>query len=125
MKPYSEDLRVRIVALRQQGHSAAALAGRFEVSKRSVERYCTRFESEGALEAKARGARPSRLDGHEQVLRDWIGAQPDLTLEELRERLRRRRRVSLGVNALWHGLRRLGLSYKKRLCALPSRSATT
>ena len=124
MEPYSEDLRVRIVALRQQGHSAAALAERFAVSKRSVERYCTRFESEGTLAAKARGgSRGSRLDGHEKALRGWVAEQPDLTLVELQERLRRRHRVRLGLSALWQGLRRMGLSYKKRPSAPPSRSA--
>ncbi len=126
MEPSSEDLRVRIVALRQSGHSAAALAERFEVSKRSVERYCTRFESEGTLAAKARGgSRGSRLDSHEDALRDWIQAQPDLTLQELQGRLRKRRRVSLGISTLWQGLRRLGLSYKKRPSAPPSKSAQT
>lgn len=124
MEPYSEDLRVRIVAARQSGQSAAAVAERFGVSKRSVERYCTRFEEEGTLAAKARGgSRGSRLEGHEEALRGWVAQQPDLTLAELQERLRKRRRVRLGVSALWQALRRLGLSYKKRPCAPPSRSA--
>ena len=114
MEPYSEDLRVRIVAARQGGQNAAAVAERFEVSKRSVERYAARFEAEGELGAKARGGgRASRLEGHAEALRGWVQAEPDLTLQELRERLRKRARVRLGLNALWHGLRRLGLSYKK------------
>lgn len=126
MEPYSEDLRVRIVALRQQGHSAAALAERFEVSKRSVERYCTRFESEGALAAKARGGRRRcRLEGHEEILRGWVEKEPDLTLAELQGRLKKRRGVTLSLSALWQGLRRLGLSYKKRPCAPASRSGRT
>ena len=126
MEPYSEDLRVRIVAARQQGHSAQAIAERFEVSKRTVERYAARFAAEGELAAKARGGRRRpHLEGHEEALRAWVEKEPDLTLAELQARLRKRRRVSLSLSALWQGLRRLGLSYKKRLCAPPSRSAQT
>ena len=42
MKSYSNDLRERIVAGRESGQSAEELAKRFNVSKRSVERYCQR-----------------------------------------------------------------------------------
>ena len=96
------------------------------MSKRSVERYCARFEAEGTLAAKPKGGgKPARLEGHGAKLREWIQAQPDLTLAELQERVKKRLRVPLGLNALWHTLRRLGLSYKKRPCAPPSRSART
>ena len=40
MRTYSIDLRERIVAARAHGHSAAATAQLFKLSKRSVERYC-------------------------------------------------------------------------------------
>jgi transposase len=125
MKAYGEELRARIVAARQQGHSVAAVAARFAVGKSSVERYVARLAAQGTLAAKARSKWPSRLEGHEQALRGWINKEPELTLAALCARLQRRRGVRLGVSALWHGLRRMGLSYKKRACTPPSRSART
>ncbi len=91
-----------------------------------MERYAARFEAEGTLAAKPKGGRRrARLEAHGQRLREWISVEPDLTLAELQERVKKRLRVPLGLNALWHTLRRLGLSYKKRPSALPSRSART
>jgi transposase len=36
-----------------------------------------------------------------------------LSLVELQQRCQNRLRISIGLTALWHRLRRLGLSYKK------------
>ena len=49
MKSYSNDLRERIVAGRQQGRSAQELAKRFGASKRSVERYWQRQQETGSV----------------------------------------------------------------------------
>ena len=114
MRTDSTDLRERIVAARERGHSAAETARLFEVSKRSVERYCKLQATTGSLQPKQRGGyRRSRLEKHDETLRRWIQEQPDLTLAELQQRLARKRKVSLGLTALWHRLEHLGLSYKK------------
>ncbi len=114
MKPYSEDLRQRIVAAREAGASAEELAKRFAVSKRSVERYWVLHETTGGVGTRQMGGyRRSRLAAHEATLRGWIEQQNDLTLAELQERCRRRLRVKIGINALWKRLEQLGLNYKK------------
>jgi len=114
MRTYSGDLRERIVAAREQGHSAQEVARLFRVSKRSVERYWKKYLSTGAVEPKQRGGyRRSRLAEHDQRLRDWIKEKKDLTLAQLQERIARDLGVKLGTTALWHRLERLGLSYKK------------
>lgn len=114
MKSYSIDLRERLVAGRQRGQSAEELSRVFGVSKRSVERYWKRQVQEGTLEPKARGGyRRSRLEGHDELLRQWIHEQPDLSLEQLRERLLAQLGITIGTTALWHRLEKLGLSYKK------------
>ncbi len=69
--------------------------------------------------SSAAGIGRSRLEG-----RRWIAAQTDLTLAQLQERLRRELEIDLSITALWHRLRRLGLSFKKR-CTLPSKSVLT
>ena len=114
MRTYSTDLRERVVAARERGQSAAEIARFFQLSKRSVERYCKLMADTGGIQPKQRGGyRRSRLEKHDETLRRWIGDQPDLTLAELQARLARKLKVRLGITALWHGLERLGLSYKK------------
>ena len=114
MRTYSRDLRERIVAAREQGHSAAEVARLFRVAKRSVERYWEKYRLTGRVEPKQRGGyRRSCLEGHDGRLRTWIGEKKDLTLAELRERLLRDLGIKVGNTALWHRLERLGLSYKK------------
>jgi len=114
MKPYSQDLRKRIVAARQAGESAEELAKRFQVSKRSVERYFGLQVQCGSLQPRQIGGyRRSRLERHEETLRGWIAQQNDLTLAELQERCRKQLRVKIGLNALWKRLEHLGLNFKK------------
>lgn len=124
MKSYSVDLRERLVAGRQRGQSAEELARVFGVSKRSVERYFKRHQEEATLEAKARGGyRRSRLEEHDELLRQWIEEQPDLSLEQMGQRLLQQLGVSIGTTALWHRLDKLGLSYKKNAVRRRARPA--
>jgi transposase len=114
MRTYSTDLRERIVAARERGHSAAEIARLFKLSKRSVERYCKLQATTGSVQPKQRGGyRRSRLEKHDETLRRWIHEQSDLTLAELQKRIALKLKVHLGLTALWHRLEHLGLSYKK------------
>ena len=114
MKSYSLDLRERIVAARVRGESAAEVARRCGVSKRSVERYWNLQQQNGSVAGKRRGGyRRSVLEGHDERLRRWIQKEPGLTLTQMCERIRKQLRKKLGTTALWHRLERLGLSYKK------------
>ena len=54
MRTYSIDLRERIVAARARGYSAAEVARVFQISKRSVERYCKLQATTGSLQPKPR-----------------------------------------------------------------------
>jgi transposase len=58
------------------------------------------------------GHRRSRLAEMESVLRNWIEAEPDLTLAQLQERLKKRG-VSIKIGALWHQLNQWNLTFKK------------
>jgi transposase len=118
------DLRERLIAGRERGQSAEELARQFRVSKRSVERYWSRQQQTGSAAPKQRGGyRRSRLEGHDETVRGWIAAQTDLTLVELQERLRRELEIDLSITALWHRLRRLGLSFKKNAARRRARAS--
>lgn len=126
-RSYHQQIRERIVASRQEGHSAEMVSKWFQVSKRSVERYWKSYSEKGTVEPKRRGGyRRSRLEGHDKILQRWIGEQPDLTLAELKQRCESELGVRIGINALWQRLDKLGLSFKKnaaRQRAKPSRRA--
>ena len=89
MRPYSKDLRKRVVEARASGLSAAKTAERFSICKRSVERYWARYQQSGSYESYQQGGhRQSRLHEQEATLRAWIEAEPGLTLQQIKGALR-------------------------------------
>src|SRR5215213_3427763 len=77
MKPYSEDLRTRIVrALQEEGTAKSAAARLFGVSLSSVKRYA-RIASRGeSLKPRKGGGRPPKTDETTQKLQEEDGLQP-------------------------------------------------
>jgi transposase len=101
----------RIIAARERGEGTGGGCKRFGVSRKSVERFWGEYCRTGqCLPKQIGGYRRSRLAKHDRRPQDWIGAEPDLTLVELQQRCRAQLQVSIGITALWHRLRRLGLS---------------
>lgn len=114
MRPLSQDLRQRIIAARERGAGTGEVCQRFGVSRKSVERFWKEHRLTGQCQPKKIGGyRVSRLEKHDRILRRWIAAEADLTLNELQKRCLEQLKVSIGITALWHRLERLGLSYKK------------
>jgi len=124
MRPLSEDLRRRIIAAREEGEATGEVCQRFRVSRKSVQRFWKQYALSGHCRPKQIGGyRRSRLEKHGPTLRRWIAQQADLTLAELQQRCREHLDVRIGLNALWHRLDRLGLSYKKNDARRRARSA--
>lgn len=114
MKTYSHELRDRVIAAREKGYSAAEVAERLSISKRSAERYWKQYQQYGHTRPKQRGGyKRSRLEKYDETLKAWIAHQPDLTLEEMRQRCLKQLGITIGINALWQRLNKLDLSYKK------------
>jgi transposase len=88
MKPYSDDLRLRIIeTIQAKQLSQAAIAVRFSVGKSFVEKLWQRFRTTGSYRAETKYVRgPARaLKDDEAVLRELVASEPDATLEELCE----------------------------------------
>jgi transposase len=111
MRPFSDDLRLRIHEACQAGDSTAEVAERFGVSTALVRRLKQRFRQTGCLAPKSGGRGPARkLAAHEDALRQAVRAYPDATPAEHRDRLK----LPAARVTVWRALRRLRLTRKKK-----------
>ena len=76
-KPYSRDLRERVVRGVEAGASCHEAAAAFEVSPSSAIRWVARWRQSGSVAAKPMGGKRSPLDAHKAWLLDLIAAEPD------------------------------------------------
>lgn len=140
MKPYSQDLRDRIMQALQAGDaSQPVIAARFCVSLSFVEKLWQRFRRSGSSAAKPHaGGRRRALTDHSALLRREVEHQPDATLEELRERIVAAQGPQVSPATICRELQRLKLPVKKsrstrqsvtrsasRRCAPPSARLST
>ena len=122
MKPYSMDLREKVLAAVDRGESAASVGRRFEISERTVRQFIHRREA-GRLEPDKPGPKgPAKLtlDDHAR-LRELVAADPGLTLRQLAEQMS----VPVAESTIHRALKKLGLSFKKSRSSPPSSSGTT
>lgn len=113
MRAYSQDLRDRVLSALERGEGSGAIARRYEVSRMWVYRVRDRLEKEGQRSSRQQGGkRISRLAPVEGMIRDWIKAEPDLTLVQMCQRLGQHG-ISIKSSALWHQLNKWRLSFKK------------
>jgi len=89
MKPYSDDLRLRVIEMIQANElSQANIADHFSVSLPFVEKLWHRFRTTGNYQAKPFAGGVKRLlRDDEKLLRELVEEQSDLTLAELCERV--------------------------------------
>jgi transposase len=111
-RPYSEDLRSRIVAVVEAGASRSAAAKQFAVSVSCVVKLMQRLRRAGTVAPAARGKRPYALAAHETVVRELVATQPDLTLDELTHELLDRG-IRVGRSSVNRFLLACGLTLKK------------
>ena len=117
VKPYSEDLRSRVVAGIEAGRPCREVAARFAVSVASVVKWSQRFRATGSVAASPMGSRLARsLIGERVWLLARIAAKPDITLRELVSELQARG-VAASYGSVWRLLRDEGISFKKSLHA--------
>ena len=123
MKPYSMDLRRRVVTAcdRKDGRQVE-IAERFGVCTAWIRRLLQRRRETGSIAPLPQNAgRKPALDNRKlERLRRLVARQPDATLRELKERLG----VTISNGAMIRALRVLKLTLKKSRSRRPSKSAT-
>lgn len=109
-KPYSSDLRSRVIAACDAGESPELVGPRFSVTPRTVYQWLRLRRETGGIAPRPSDPGPEPiLAPHADTLRAIVRDRPDATLEEIRAELP----VRVSVGALFNMLGRLGLSFKK------------
>jgi transposase len=109
MKPYSKDLRIRVLAAVDRGLPREEVAQTFSVSVPTIKRWLTRRRRTGGVEAIPIPGRP-RLKG--AALEGWLPGHlkrnPDLTLEEHRQTFEEvHQGTKISASTLGRAIRRL------------------
>jgi transposase len=125
-KSLSVDLRRRVVDAIETGLSCRRAAERFGVSASSAIRWFDRLKKQGDVAPKRQGGdrKSGRIEAEAAFLLGEVAKTPDITLVELREKLKVRG-VSAGIGTLWRFFDRRRITFKKRRRMLPSSNAAT
>jgi len=116
-RPYSMDLRDRVVAaVEQEGMSRNQAAARFGIAVSTAVHWLRRYHTTGDV-------KPSKIGGHrKKTLRDehaaWLIArcwEKDFTISQLVEELLEVRGLKVDRHTVWDFLHAEGLSFKKKL----------
>ena len=115
MKAYSIDLRERVLASVESGEcNIPEAARRYKVSEPSIERWLARKRTTGSCAALPHSGGPSRqLVSAEAAIRAAVQAQPDVTLQELCERVAKETKIKSDPSMMYRELVRLKLPRKK------------
>ena len=115
-KPYSLDLRERVVAaVEKEGLSRHQAAARFGLAVSTVVHWVRRFRLTGSVApSKIGGYKPKVLRGEHA---DWLTArcrEKDFTLSQLVEELGEFRGLKVDRRSVWEFVHAEGLSFKKK-----------
>jgi transposase len=118
MKPYSVDLRERIVRSYEQGQgSIDEVATSFSVSTYFVKKMLRQWRKTGSLAPLPHGGgkSPSLTPRQRQLLKRKVRQQSDVTLAELQQLLSEQESVDVHISTISRALSSLGLPRKKSL----------
>lgn len=123
---HSMDVRQRIITAWQAGEGKQSLSRRFQVGYTTVKRYIRQWQERGQVAPKPHGGgQPRAVDAAgEQVVREVLGQQADLTDAERAQRYRERTGKQVSKSAMHRAVRRMGLTRKKSPSMPPSRTAS-
>lgn len=117
MRPYSNDLRSRVVAAMEAGGSCRAVAATFAVAPSTAGNWHRQYRRTQSYAPLAMGGdRRWKLAGELGWIAERLEAVPDLTLAEVRNDLAARG-VLVSYAGVQRTVKRLGLRFKKNdLC---------
>jgi transposase len=117
MKTCPIELRERIIAaVDDQVETIAEVAEMFEVSERFIYKLLRQRREEGNIVPLPHGGGAvAKLDEKKRdVLAEIATANPDATLAELREALKKKTKADISISTVWRRLEDARLTLKKR-----------
>ncbi len=124
MKPYSKDLRLRVLAAVDRGMPREEIVRLLGVSAPTIRRYLRLRRQTGGIEPRPVPGPPARKGAAlEAALPAQARVNPDLTLEEHCELFEEAHGVRVSTATMSRAFRRLGLPLKKS--PSPPRNATS
>jgi transposase len=126
-KPYSQDLRDRVLDAVERGEmSRRAAARRYEISESVAIKWLERLERDGSRKPVGHGGhRASKLMPHRGFLEAARAEKSDVTLQALCDRLSVERGVKADTSMMSRFFRRIGVTFKKRPSSRKNRIART
>ena len=122
-RPYSRDLRERVVGAVEGGLSRRRVANLFGVAISTVIDWVDAWQREGRLAAPPIGwEHNSRPTKERNWLLERVAAVPDLTLQEIRAELAARG-TQVGYGTVWRFFAAEGFSFKKHRARKRARAA--
>ena len=111
-RPYSSDLRARVIEAVDDGATRAEAAERFGVSVASAVRWHQAWRQHGTIEAKPYGGSRSPLEEYVEDLIALVEERNDWTLDEFVDAMHKRR-IPGSRTSLFRFLERHGITFKK------------
>jgi transposase len=112
---YSNDLRSRVVAEVAAGTSRRQAALRYRASASSAVRWAGLQDATGSVSPRPRGGKSSPVEAHRDWLLGLVAREPDLTLQELEQRIWEGVGVVTSERSIRRFFKRHGISFKKIL----------
>jgi transposase len=121
MKPYSKDLRLKVLEAVDRGMPRTEVAQIFGVSMPTIKRWLKRRRETGEVDPIPNPGPPARKGvALEEALPSQFGANPDFTLKEHRQLFEESYGISVSTSSISRAFERLGLPLKKRHSVLQS-----
>ena len=114
----SMDIREKVMKAVAGGMSRRQAAARFDIGPATAVRWAKRVETTGEVAPLKMGGdrRSQRIEAHADFILAQIEKKPDMTIMELREKIRERHGVGVGVGygTVWRFLARHRITRKKK-----------
>lgn len=124
--PLSNDLRERVVAYVEAGHSCHQAAAHFRTSVSFAVNPMRRRRDTGRVDPRPRGGfRHGKIAPHRDFILEAVAARGDMTMPELAEELAKAKGVKADPSNLSKFLIACGLSFKKNSSGQRTRQTRT
>jgi transposase len=124
-KPYSDDLRERVVAAIEAGHTRVKVAELYNMALSTVGGIIKRKRETGSVSPdKFGGYKTFTLEPHTDRVKELVAEQPDSTLAELQVRLAKEK-VKVSQSGISRFLRHINVTFKKKSYTRPNKIGPT